>query len=432
MTTATSRMTALWAATLALAVTAGCREKKTVEAKEDQPSPNASILPAPITSGGQPSKPKVDAGRGGIPADSAGRLIIPEAAPPVPTVLIDNRALEADPITQREGPGVTLQAVFRWHDVPPPVAGPEVAEAGLKKARELTQLRVTIDLAPIGRMRFAFSSAAFPVPKNAELRASEQHYGHVLVWPDGHAYRVLVPGTLRALFGERRADATPMAAGTVRPAGKSGLLGLDTKKSRVKSESGALMLEQARIAGIGTSGRLLCRLLLELIAVEPMNGVCSDSTPLRAEVKTSDGGKLGFEVKSLVRRHDLPYGLLLVPPSGTLVKPGELPPPAAGVLLTRGQLAEFRSKPAPAGKPLPDAPGEGLIAVNQTDTLRYVLIDGVPVAWVRPRSEQFLIGTQPGRYNIAWRDFYGASTEPVRAVNLPARVAIGDKPDGGT
>lgn len=417
-------------AALAALLLLGCKEKPNADEKADQPSPNASILPAPIASGALATK-KIDAGRGGIPADSLGRLIIPEAAPPTPTVMADNRALDPDPTTQREGPGVTLEAQFRWHDVPAPLAGPELNIAGIQKARELTELRVTIDLAPIGRMRFAFASPTFPVPQNAELRAAELLYGHVLVWPDGHAYRVLVPGTVRALLGERRADASPMAAGNLRAMGKGGLLGLDTKKTRVKSDTGTLTLEQANVAGIGNSGGLLCRLLLELVAVEPMNSVCEQDTPLKAESKTVDGGRVTFEVTSLVRRHDMPYGLLLVPPAGTLVKPGELPPQAAGVLLTREQLAAFRTKPAKRAETTENAPAEGLIAVNQSDTLRYLLIDGVPVAWVRPRSEQFLIGTQPGRYNISWRDFYGTTTEAVQAVSLPARVTVGAKPDAG-
>jgi hypothetical protein len=424
------RISAFGGAALAALLSIGCKETKSQDPQADQPSPNASILPAPIASGTQAAK-KIDAGRGGIPADSAGRLIIPEAAPPTPTVMADNRALEADPATQREGPGVTLEAQFRWHDVPVALAGPELNESGIKKARQLTELRVSIDLSPIGRMRFAFASATFPVPQNAELRSAELHYGHVLVWPDGHAYRVLVPGSVRALLGERRADASPMAAGNLRPLGKGALLGLDTTKTRVKSDTGTLTLEQANVAGIGNSGGLLCRLLLELIAVEPMNAVCGQNTPLKAESKSIDGGRVTFEVTSLVRRHDMPYGLLLVPPAGTLVKPGELPPQAAGVLLTREQLAAFRTKPAKRTEAAPDAPGEGLIAVNQANTLRYLLIDGVPVAWVRPRSEQFLIGTQPGRYNISWRDFYGTTTEPVRAVSLPARVVVGDTPDAG-
>ena len=39
-------------------------------------------------------------------------------------------------------------------------------------------------------------------------------------------------------------------------------------------------------------------------------------------------------------------------------------------------------------------------------------IHGVPVAWILPRSEQFLIGPLPGRYSISWRDFLGGDIEP--------------------
>ena len=104
-----------------------------------------------------------------------------------------------------------------------------------------------------------------------------------------------------------------------------------------------------------------------------------------------------------------------------------MPPQASGVLATRDELAAFRSR---ALDPAPDAggasaPGEGLIAANATDLLRYVLLDGVPIAWVPAGKETYVIGPQRGRYSVQWRTFLGDSVEPARTVELPARIVAG-------
>jgi hypothetical protein len=289
-------------------------------------------------------------------------------------------------------------------------------------------------------MRFVFDSASFPVPKGAELRAANEYYGHVLVWPDGNAYRVLMPGTLRALFAERRADALPVSNGKLTVMGKGNYLGLETRKIELKTPVGTLALEQGNLPSIGHAGELLCRMLLDLVAADPATSACSGSlTPLKAEYRwakppgpsTGASGKLQFEVSAIQRRIDLPYGIVFVPPAAATFKPGELPPQAAGVLLTKDELAQFRSKAVPVPPAASDAPGEGLMAVNRTDSVRYLVVDGIPVLWLKPSSEQYVIGPLAGHYNVAWRDFLGTSVEPSRVVDLPARLVIGAEPDGG-
>jgi hypothetical protein len=135
-----------------------------------------------------------------------------------------------------------------------------------------------------------------------------------------------------------------------------------------------------------------------------------------------------FEVSALSKRTDLTVGLVYVPPPGAMFKPGELPPQGSGVFLTRQQLMKFRTRDGARGPLLTDAkaPAEGLTAVNRSDALHYLLIDGVPVAWVRPHSEKYLIGPRPGRYMISWRDFLGLEPEVRKLLELPARVVFGD------
>jgi hypothetical protein len=394
---------------------------------QNQPSPNASILPAPLLSATEPAAPaKTDSGPVGIPADSAGRLIVPEAGPPEPTPFPDDQALPRDTITAKDGVGATLDAHFRWLDVPSPHTAPELVGDAVKKARDKTALKLTVDLAPVGRMRFAFASAAFPLPMGAELRAHSERYGHVLVWPDANAYRVVRAGMLRALLSERRADALPLTVAKATPQGKGSYLGFDTVKHGVKSSLGELSLESGNVPGVGRAGELLCRLLLDLVAVDPASKICPEgATPLRAELRWPKGGKLAFEVAAIAKKPELPFGGLFVPPAGAKLELGELPPQASGVLLTREDISAFRAKAVTGEPPPKDAPGEGILAVNRTDSIRYLLLDGVPVAWVRPRSEQLILGPHPGSYSVAWRDFLGGAVEPAAVLTLPARVSVG-------
>ncbi len=157
-------------ALLFVAAVAGCDPSSTTPtgSSDAGASPNASILPAPLATeapelpdaGGPPAK--ID-GPLGIPADSAGRLVTPDAGAPVP------EALRADPMapespTTREVNGLTLDAVFRWRDVPGPPKAPEVSAEGLREAQKLTALTWKIDLAEPGRMRIEFTSRALPSP----------------------------------------------------------------------------------------------------------------------------------------------------------------------------------------------------------------------------------------------------------------------------
>ena len=184
---------------------------------------------------------------------------------------------------------------------------------------------------------------------------------------------------------------------------------------------------------IDGSGELLCRLLVELVAVEPASTACdSDLTPLKAELTWPDHGHVAFEVQAITRRQDLPFGELFVPPAEAELSRGHAAAPTERRVPQpeRPGLVPLAGGP-PANLPPKEAPGEGLLAINHTDTLRYVMLDGVAVAWVKPHSQQFIIGPQSGSYVVSWRDFFGAQVDPPHPTELPARVLIGGEPDGG-
>lgn len=418
-----------------------CSQPAPSPAGSGEPSPNASIKPAPLSSGAEliPQKPTrrlPDGGRVGIPADSAGRLLLRDAGRPAPTPLRAMDTLALDTRQARENGGVSLDAEWVWTQLPSPPARNEVNKENIEILREKLALRVDIDILEVGRMRVGLAAPGFPLPQGTELRAREDRYGHVVVWAHKRAYRIVPPGALRAIFAERRADVAPVMRGTLQKLGTGTVLGMSTERVRVTSELGLVELDQAKVAGAGLGGQLLCRFLVELVGTDPATDACTpELTPVHAKLrwgKAPGKGGVELEVKSVTRHPELSAGRALVPPAGASVQRGELPQPATGVLVSQNDLTSLRREIPEGLEPdTQNPPGEGLLAENHTHTLRYVLLDGVPVAWVKPRDKQYLIGPQKGRYSVQWRDFLGESISKPRELNLPARIAMGEKADGG-
>lgn len=422
------RSLAVVATLLSLAV--ACSEKKKSETTKTEASPNAGLLPAPLASageltgvvGGHPAEAVTE----GIPADSAGRLIFHDPDPPPPEPAAVDRPMPDDALSARDGIGFTLEGTWQWSDVPAPASVPELAPQAIRQALQNTELRVTVDLGSTGRMRLSFDSPAFPLPTHTELRARSSYYGHVLVWPTGMTYRVLAPGSLRAMFAERRADVASLMRAKLTTSGTGSLLGHKTTLTTIETSLGALTLEQTTISGSGSGGELLCRLLVELVGADPATDACrTDRVPLAARYRWTPTGSISFVATSLVERKDLSLGSLYTPPAGAAFTSGELPPQASGVFLTQGDLAQFRTRPVRGAPPGPHAPGEGVTAENLTSSLQYLLLDGVAVAWVKPRERQYVIGPPSGRYTVSFRDFFGTSVSPPTALDLPALVRVG-------
>lgn len=411
----------------------GCpNHERKASVKVSEPSPNASILPAPLASGSD-LEPHLRHAEGGLDSKVAmtPRLTDADIVEDPPSPLREDEALGPDALGVRDSSGVSLEAQWKWLDLPAPPSAPDVDLEGIKDARQATALLATVDLAASGRARLILNSNVFPLPSGTELRARHDRYGSVLVWPDGHAYRIVPKGALRALFTERRVDVSPLVEPALRHSENGALLGLLTTKLELVTQFGQLMLEQGSITGTGSSGELLCRILIELIGGTPTSSVCGDQlTPLRAEFRWADHGRMAFEVTAIDKRNDLPIGQLSVPPLGAMFKPGELPPEAPGPLLSRQSLMRFRSRDTPRLPAVEDkAPTDGVLAINRTDTLQYLMADGVPIAWLRPHSEQSVLGLRRGRYMLSWRDFLGTETEVRKLVDVPARVIIGRDED---
>ena len=189
-----------------VALVGACDDHKPSSGKDaglTEPSPNASILPAPLANevpGGAKAngedREQRDAGHALLDAG-------PDAPLPEPHALREDRALPGE--TPHEDNGFNLSARFRWLDAGTAPRVPEQNPDGVQRARDAGGFDVVIDLAG-GRMRFAFASRASTLPAGSELHARDDLYGHALLWPSRTTYTVLPPGTLRSVLSQQRAN----------------------------------------------------------------------------------------------------------------------------------------------------------------------------------------------------------------------------------
>ncbi|HVY30089.1 MAG TPA: hypothetical protein VHB79_26210 [Polyangiaceae bacterium] len=404
-----------------LALYAACetrRPEPAPAASANEPSPNASVLPAPLA----PGATKTTARDLTHPTPDSSSAGVPE--PPRPIREDDTLPPEGE---LRAAPGLSLEARLRWLD-PPPARSPEANADGLARARDKTGFELAIDLSSLGRLRVGLSRA-FPFPSGTELRARDDRFGHVLLWPGQANYTPLPPGTLRAVLDETRVDATPLSEPVVAAAGSGNLIGIATQRQRIENGLGRVELEQAVAPSAGSAGALLCRFVLELAGVAPHSAACRPEwVPLRAEYTWASGARLELEVTKLTRRAELPTEGLAVPPSSAVPRRAELPVPPFLALLEERELGELHSRALPPpDKPDPSAPKLGLIFQNRTDLPRYLLIDGVPVVWLRADAEWLVTGLKTGRYTVQTRDLFGAEASPPKVLELPARFNVGDE-----
>ena len=424
-----------------LALCGACDDRKSSGARDPrptEPSPNASILPAPLANGSEVPGPnnlggvaldRHDAGRG--PGDAGA-----DAPPPEPHALREDQALPAE--APHETSGISLTARLHWQDPPLPPRLPELNPDGVQHARDALGFDVVVDLAG-GRMRFVFASRVFTLPVGSELHARDDLYGHALLWPNHTTYTVLAPGTLRSVLSQQRADVVPLVRARLvtRPGGT--LLSLATERTELSTPTGKLELEQARApsplaqSGIWASGMSLCQLLVELVGAAPASLACrADLVPLRALYTWPNGEHFVFEVSRLARRSDFNAGSLAMPPTAAEFRPSELPPAAPTGLLSENELGDLRFRAAPRGGPAePGAPKAGLLVANRGESLRYITIDGAAAARLPPGAEQLLLGLRPGKYQVTARDFFGGEDALSKLLEVPVHLVLGEDLDKG-
>jgi hypothetical protein len=412
MITRCARARASWLAPPCVALALSACTPGKVDVAPDAMSPQASAVPAPLAN---------------VPAVASALPLGPDAGPP-PTPLRGDRALSSDSASKDKEVGYFLQAVLRAGDVPPTTRGPEVSMAGIDAARKKTEPRLAIDLTAT-RARITFSSHGFVLPIDTELRARSDRFGYIVLWPGGASYRTLSAGSLRSLLGERRFDVAPPSSVEVAAQGEgSRRLGLKTRKVEVKTRAATARVEIARAPDLGEGGVILGRVLLDLVSAPPSTPLCAwEEVPVHAELRWTTQGSITFDVLSLARRADMPTSQMLVPPPSAAYTAQPLAAPS-DVFLAPQELAAFRS--APIDVPLaPTSPGQepptGLLLHNTTDGVRFVWLDGVPIAWLGPGERNQLTGIQRGRYQLQWRTFLGDVVDPPQVVTVPGKATAG-------
>jgi hypothetical protein len=406
----------------------GCEESRRPppEPPPNEPSPNASILPAPLASEVETKSHRMTPSDAGPPLDAAL-----EAGVPATRWLKEDQEPDTDvPPHDSSAPGARLFARLRWLDLPPFPRLPESNLEALGRLRENLAFELKVELSPSGRLELSLDSDVFVLPRGSKIRSRLDRFGHLLFWANGTKYTALPAGTLRAVLTERRLDSAPLVKPKVVPLGTGTQFGLPSEKTELSSPLGRLVLEEVALS-VGATGKLLCRLLAELVAADPSSSACERPlTPVRAELFTRAGGHLLFEVHRLER--DRPIEAGLVPPPDSVFLPSELPPAEPDVVTSEERLRELRQRALQRSeKPEAGAPKQGLLVQNRSDVMRYLLIDGVIVARVPARAELHLNALLPGKYALVTLDFLGDDPTPLRIVDLPARVAVGDDADPG-
>jgi hypothetical protein len=419
------------AGVLALAACLACKGPS-ADPVDAAPSPQAKAEPAPLA---VPPSPTATTGAAAAGADGS---VAPEPLRPDRALATD---VPRDPTKEttgkdpnRELSGYVLQAIVRTGEGPGAPRAAEVNGAAEELARRKTESKVTITVAS-GRARFVVSGG-FVLPQGAELRSRWDAYGHLLLLPGEDTYRVVPPGALRALLGERRLDVAPVSPasmGAVSDGPRRS--GLPTRRLDVATRAAKTTLEIATVRDAGEGGALVCRWLLDLTSAPPSTSACaSDDVPMHAELRWTTRGSLVFDVLSITRRADLSPQDLAAPPASASFTTAPLPAVLSDVLLPKSELASLRTAPsdAPAsanGASRPQAPDVGLLLVNSSDELRLAWIDGFAAAWVAPGGRALLSSLARGRYVVEWRTFLGDSWEPAETLLTPATSdAAGARP----
>lgn len=311
-----------------------CSKGAAPEASDAQASPQASAQPAPIAT------PLV-----------ASAHASPEGGPP-PTPMRGDVAIDPEG-AGKDMTGYSIAVVVRLPDAPAVPVGPAINAGAIDAMRKQNEPRFAIDLTP-SRMRMQLSSLGFLLARNSELRARSDRYGHLFFAPDLASYRVLAPGSLRALFGERRADVSPLSHAEVTPRGDGARrLGYRTRRVEVQSRAGKGVFGIVKLQDLGDGGALVIRALLDLMNAAPQTTVVGpDEMPVHAELQWPSRGAIFFDVTAITKRTDLAAVALAVPPQAATFTTGPLPPVVGELRVDPKDLldAHGADRPRPASR----------------------------------------------------------------------------------
>lgn len=239
------------------------------------------------------------------------------------------------------------------------------------------------------RARARFVGQSWPVEAGAEVRLRGDSPGSYVF--DGAGGRPLLPGELGEWFegGERRPGP-----------------GLSVRRDPTTPS--------------GERGALVCALLAEWAGED------------RETVARRCDGRAPISFRVGLWRAERTADLAIELPRRSLrADEVEPPPPVAAsssrafyepTSLARIESAAVRGEEIEAADP--QAPGEGLLVVNESATRIVVTAQGVPVGWIGPRASGFFVGLRPGPLWVGALRPMGSIALRPRLVSIPARTVL--------
>ena len=318
--------------------------------------------------------------------------------------------------------GLSFIAHLRVEDTAPPSR--EANATAIETSRKRLDLRLD-GFAESAHLRITLGSPGFLYRWGTELRARADLLGAIVVTPveeDATSpFRVVPHGALRAVLGERRFDVAPLSNAVVKETSEgSKRFSQRTRRVDVAARAGRATIDLLHIHDLGEGGALLCFMLLDLLAALPNEIVCKvDEIPAYAEIRWTSRGGLLFEIDTIERRAEQS---IEVPPSRSRFEPGAPTPIASSLLLTRVELAALHTVAIDVPPQSSDAaalPAEGLHVINNSDELRVLFIEGVPVAWLQAGAHLVIPALLRGRYVVEWRTFLGEGRSEPKSIVVP-------------
>jgi hypothetical protein len=397
----------------------------------DLQSPNARIFPEPLEG---ESRTLRESGESDLPETAI--VAVREKARPFPL----HQELSPDGLERGTGAGVELLFQFVWPETK------KTVQLGAQEVSVWPQLRVQLlreTPARPARMRWLIEGVGLPFPEGTEIRARADRIGHAIVWPDQRSYRVAPPGSLHALFADRRVDRVPFVEAGKVEIGSGSRLGKPTIKRSFSSPLGKISLESMEARELPYASELLCYSLLEIARIKGSADLCPEGElAVHFEVAWQSEHRLTLTAVSSGPSASFNLDLFRVPPDLPIFKRGELPPfdefffsrdEREALFPFTDKIAAPHSAAPPGLVPSPGLdvtpvslpPRNQLLLKNNLHRPVVIMVNKVPFKWLAAKTEMSLYLASPD-VRVSARDVVGEKVFAERVLLAPASWELGE------
>ncbi len=326
-----------------------------------------------------------------------------------------------------QSPTYVMDAILRWPGQPKTPTLSSLPREDQQRATVSLSRQITVEFGAGGNLKLTIVGGGLPLPQGSTLFADAKHYGHILVWPDEERYRVLPPGSLMAVLQEYRPDVAPLVNAKIAATEekKERRFGYPLSKTRIETERGTVTFQSIQMLEAGASGPLLCRLLLDVLAIAPTLETCAATQlPVEAVFETPSGD-VEFHADSL---RPLPEGT-----TATLFRPRKARFVTAGLPDQPGAFVSKSVFDLLVGSREANAAGR-LEVFNDSDIGAYLLWNGIPLSYLTPRSQKTFERVRRGAHELELRGTFGDVVLERRSVEVSDETQFGPpkpKPDAG-